>query len=457
MPPRPLPPHRCAAGSLAVLYALITALPVAAQQPAQRLTLDEAITAARRVSPDVRAAEQALSAATARAQQAGAHINPTFTYGREQTSASGQTSSQNIAAIEQRLELGGIRSARLHAARLRTAAAAARLTAVQAQLVFETTRAYAFAAAADRRALLADQAAEAFAQATGISERRLAAGDVSGYAHRRIRLEGARYATMRAEAALARRNAHLALAALVSEGSDSILSLNVELADSLPLAPDRFVETTGSVPNGVDQPSLDSLVRVALRSRADLQALDREAAAATADAQLAARERIPVPALSAGFKNEHSGVANSTANGFVAGVSIPLPLWDRRAGTIAAADAESRRRVAEVDAMRRRVTREVAEAHAAYQALAIQLDALKSQLGPETRSAMHAVQVAYSEGEITLVEWLDAVRTYQEVESSFVTLRAEALIRRAALERAIGAALFGPLTTRNGADAPSQD
>jgi cobalt-zinc-cadmium efflux system outer membrane protein len=428
-----------------------------AQQPTPaRLTLGQAIEAARRVQPDVRAAQEALAAATARERQASAYPNPTFSYGREQTSASGGANSQNIAAIEQRLEVGGVRSSRAAVARLRREAAAARLDAAVKQLDYETTRAYALALAADRRALLAEQANEAFARARVVSDRRLAAGDVSGYAHRRIRLEAARYAGARAEAFLARRSARLALAALITGAADSIASLEAVLADSLPTIPGPLTrgnamrtdaQSTEVVP--------DSLVALALRSRSDLRALDLEADAGRAEARLTARERVPSPALSLGFKNERAVGVPEQANGFTAGVSLPMPLWDRRENAVAAADADSRRRAAEADVVRRRVVREVAEAYDGYRALEVQLAILAPELGDETRVAMRAVQVAYTEGEATVVEWLDAVRAYQEAEASFATLRAEAMIRRAALERALGVPL-AHTTTRSGADASAR-
>jgi cobalt-zinc-cadmium efflux system outer membrane protein len=447
------------ARALAALLAVGLASAAGAQQPTTAgLTLGQAIDAARSAQPDIRAAQEAFVAASARERQARAYPNPTLSYGREQTSTAGETSSQNIAAIEQRLEIGGVRSARADAARLRREAAAARLDAAVKQVEFETTRAYALVLAADRRTILAQQASEAFAQARTVSDRRLAAGDVSGYAHRRIRLEAARYASVRAEAVLARRAARLALVSLVSGTADSIASLDVVLADSLPAvagpplgpaAPTPDVTTAiGAAP--------DSLVRFALRSRSDLRALDLDADVARAEMRLTARERVPAPALSLGFKNERVAGAPEEANGFTAGLSIPLPLWDRRAGAIAATGADARRRVAEADALRRRVVREVSEAYDGYRALAAQLEILAPELGGETRVAMRAVQVAYSEGEATVVEWLDAVRAYQEAESSFATLRAEAMIRRAALERALGAPL-SHTTTRTGADAPAKD
>ena len=451
--------RRHTSAAFPVLWAFALASAGSAQQPASgALTLAQAIEAARRVSPDVRAAREALTAANARERQAAAYPNPTLSYGREQTSAAGETNSQNIAAIEQRLDIGGVRSARADAARLRRESAAARLDAALRQLDFETTRAYANVLAADRRAVLAEQATEAFTQARTVSERRLASGDVSGYAHRRIRLEAARYAGLRAEARLARRAARLTLVSLLSGTADSIASLDVALGDSLS-AVARLTPRSPPVPPNVDTARggpPDSLLQFALRTRRDLRALELEADVARAEARVAARERVPAPAVSLGFKSERAPGLSEQANGFTAGVSIPLPIWDRNAGAIAAADAESRRRLAEADVLRRRVVREVAEAYDGYAALETQLDILAPELGNETGVAMRAVQVAYSEGEATVVEWLDAVRAYQEAESSFATLRAEAMIRRAALERALGAPL-SQMTSHSGADAPAKD
>lgn len=411
---------------------------VAAQAAAPPLTLAEARAAARRASPDVRAAREVVAAARGRERQAGVVPNPTLSYGREQTSVAGQSNAQDILALEQPLELGGLRSARVEAARRRREAAEARLGAAEIEADFEATRAYALAVAADRRGRLADQAATAFRQALGISDRRLVAGDVSGYAARRVRLEAARYAALRAEAMLASRAARLALGALIAPDAGAIRPLDATLWDSLPPA--------------FDPPAADSLHAAALRSRAELRVAELEALAAAADTRLAVRERMPVPVLQAGFKTETTIGSADRLNGFVAGVSLPLPLFDRRQGAVAAAGAEARRREAEAEGVRRRVAREVAEAREGFVAVREQLALLAPQLGPEAERALRAAQLAYAEGELTLVEWLDAVRAYQEAEASYATLRAEALVRQAALERAVGAPLPILPTTDRGTD-----
>lgn len=392
---------------------------------AAALSLEQARQQARRASPELSAAREAVTAAAARERQAGAFLNPTLAYQREQTSGDGQTNSQNIASVDQPIELGGIRRARVDVARLRREVAEARVAAAEAQLDFDVTRAYALAVAADRRATLAQEAASAFASATSVSRTRLVEGDVSGYSHRRIQLEAARYAGLLAEASLTRRTARLALATFLAASVDSLRGADLLLQDSV-------ADVSVAIAD-------DSLLSLAARHRAELRTATLEAEVAAAEGRLTARERMPVPTLSAGLKTEQA--VGGDFNGFVASVSLPLAIWDRRRGAIAAADAEGRRRVAEAESVRRRIAREVADAAAAFRAVDEQLTLLRPLLGSESQTALRAAQVAYTEGEISLVEWLDAVRAYQEAEGTLATLRAESLIRRAALERAVGVPL----------------
>lgn len=418
---------------------LATPARLSGQTPvATRLSLEQAIEAARAVSPELAAVRHAAAAAEARTRQASARPNPVVSYGREQTSASGATNSQDILAVEQRLELGGMRSSRITAARARHDATIARIDAIRTQLDFETTRAYALAVAADRRLRLAEQAASAFARALRVSDQRLAAGDVSGFSHRRIQLEAARYATIRAETQLAYRATVIALATLVSGGPEAISVTTFELSDSLPSAAAWTAADPGPGSAMFTLP-VDSLVRRALQTRGDLRALELDAVAARAEARIVSATRVPSPAISLGFKSERLTGATGAASGFVAGVSMPLALWDRREGAVAAATADIARALADADGLRRRVAREVAEAFDAWRSLEEPLAVLRPHLGDAALHAMRAVQVAYDEGEVTLLEWLDAVRAWQEAESSLIALRAEAMIRRAALARAVGA------------------
>ena len=427
-----------------------TAAPVA--RSSAPLTMREAIDSARRNHPDLRVAREAVAVATAFERQAAAWQNPTFTWSREQVSRTEGTNAEDILRLEQPVPIGGQRSARREAASLRREVAEARLRAAEAQLAFDVTRAYALAVAADRRAALASEAAAAFITARRASEQRLAAGDIAGYAHRRIGLESARYATLRAAAVLDQRAARLALAALVTSTPDSIGSFAAQLAliDTLPTTapgPVPIAVTTGVTRST----AVDSLLAFAFANRSELRAVLLEADAAAAEARLASRSRVPVPAISAGVKREQIPGVAEHGSGLVAGVSLPLPLWDRGGGSVSAAEAEARRRSALAESVRRQTVREVTEAYEAVLATLEQTSLLQTEVGADDpRLALRAAQAAYAEGEISLVEWLDAVRAYHETQANWATLRAEAAIRFGELERAIGRPLSPAVTGTTG-------
>ncbi|MDQ3673386.1 MAG: TolC family protein, partial [Gemmatimonadota bacterium] len=292
----------------------------------------------------------------------------------------------------------------------------------EAQLDLDVTRAFAHAVAARRRAELADQAARAFATAAGVSERRLREGDISGFAARRIRLEAARYAALRAEAVLASSTARLTLATLTA----------------IPLATSTvFREPIAESAIGTILVSADSLEPIALRSRPEIASAELEVDVATVETRSASRERLPSATFTLGGKREEV-VGGDQFNGFVAGLSLPLPLWDRRGGSIGAARSETQRRSSELSGVQRTVIREVTEAAESFQAVQDQLRVLSPALQAEAATVLRSAQVAYAEGELTLLEWLDTVRAYYETETAIANLRAELLIRAATLERAVG-------------------
>ncbi|MHB1224433.1 MAG: TolC family protein, partial [Gemmatimonadaceae bacterium] len=292
------------------------------QQATSPLTLIEAQAAAQRVSPELRAAREAVVAADARARQAGAFPNPTLAYSHERASRAGTTNAQHIAALEQPLDILGQRAARREAAELRAAVARAHLEAAESRLDFDVARAFAHVVATDRRATLASQASAAFGEARRVSRVRLAAGDVSGYADRRLRLEAARYAALAAQTALARDSARLVLAWLVA---DSTMTPAASIATALDT---RQMDTmvASLVADTVGRPPAvavvaDSLRALALTRRAELRVAALERDVAAAEVRLAGRERVPVPVVTAGIKTE-SAAGLDGFRGLVAGLAV---------------------------------------------------------------------------------------------------------------------------------------
>ena len=396
-----------------------------AQGPA--ITIAGARARAQQVSAELDVAREAVAVARGLERQSGAYPNPLISYSRERVGGGAQSASQDIVAAGQALEWPSLRAARREAASARRQAAEARLAEVEGQVAFDAVRLYAASFAAERRARLADTVAAAFATAVAVSDRRLAEGDISGFAARRIRLEAARYAVQRTQASLDQRSAVIALASA--------------LGDATPPAELRVAGWSGNIALAL---STDSLVALALHHRGVLAAGEFDVEAARADARRASSERLPTPALSIGAKSEELP-GGARLNGLVIGAALPLAVWDRRSGLVAASDADVRRASADLASVRLRVTREVRAAAEAFHAAQEQLGAVGAAVQADAAAALRSAQTAYVEGEATLLEWLDTVRAYQETEVAIANLRAEVLLRAAALERAAGAPLFQEL------------
>ena len=393
-----------------------------AQAPERPLTLAEALALARATSPELAAARQTVAAALGRERQADAFPNPVLGYGREQTSNDLTHNSQDVVSLEQTLDIFGQRSARRNAAELHRSAAEARLAAALGRVDYQVIRTYALARAATRRAALAEEAAGSFRRAVNVSRDRLAGGDISGYQHRRLRLEAARYTALELEARVARDSAIRTLRLLT--GTDAG---RLQLVDSLP-------PTALTIP-------VDSLVSRALENRAELRVANLDTQAAEAEMEVTRADRRPLPVVSAGYKTER--VADGERlHGFIVGLSLGLPLWDRKGGAIEFAQGEAGRRAADLAALRRDTRAEVEAAVDAMVALNGELTGLLAELGEEAVRARGAAEAAYNEGEITLIEWLDAVRAYHEAETTYITLWSEYVTRRAELQQATGVLLF---------------
>jgi cobalt-zinc-cadmium efflux system outer membrane protein len=412
---------RLRARSALTLMALVAA-PVAAQQQAPSLALDSAVQLALRAHPRVAAARAAVTAAEARTRQAAARANPTLSWQYERTSRAGAENSQHITTLEQPLAFGQ-RNARRDVAAAEQDAATADLLAAELEITFLATSAYATVLEAERRHAIATRSAAAFAEAARIVDARLAAGDASGYEQRRVQLEAARYAAVREARAVEARRARRALLALIDPAGaerDRALTLSFGIAQGTP-------------------PELgdDSLVARGMAQRPDLRAADARLRAQEAQLSLASWERLPVPTLVGGLKSETAAGLGSL-RGMAAGVSIPLPLFDRRTGARDAAVADVTQAQQQLADRRQVATLEILAAADAVRSAELQLSALRPALGENAERALVAVNAAFAEGDISLDSWLLALRAYDEAEDAFALLRADAIVRRAELARALG-------------------
>jgi cobalt-zinc-cadmium efflux system outer membrane protein len=161
---------------------------------------------------------------------------------------------------------------------------------------------------------------------------------------------------------------------------------------------------------------VEVLWATAQQRRPSLVAIRQQQAAARGGLFLAQRERLPVPALSAGTQLTQNVNGTSMFLGF----SMPLPFTDRNQGAIAKADAQIHAsdlalaaESAEARADLERATTVLAKRRAA-------LTALETQVVQRIPQLRQMSEDAYREGGADILELLDAMRSVKDIQISHV-------------------------------------
>jgi cobalt-zinc-cadmium efflux system outer membrane protein len=242
--------------------------------------------------------------------------------------------------------------------------------------------------------------------------------------------EGSRFDRLRAEQEL--RDSHQ----LVTAADVALTEARAMLAGMLP----RDVLVTrvaaGQTP---EQPAvtLEILLTRASSTRAELRALQQLATRATLESEAARRARLPAPTLFGGVKRADDTSGRET--GGVFGVSVALPLFDAGRREAARWDAERARVEAERTAIAFRIRSEIA---GASEVLAVRQAALTQEPSGAAEELVQIAEVAYREGEVGILELLDAVRTAARARNRAIDLRLDARLAQIALERAVGDTLW---------------
>ena len=413
-----------------LLGALTLLTPSAAAQDAdvRRVTLEEALGLFARNNLELHLARSRAAETVALIREASAYPNPSAAVTHEPLREDGEASSETYFNLSQRVEWPGLRGARMEAAERLADAARADLQANSLRLAYEVAKTYAEAAAAEARAAVLEAVTALFRRADRSSQALLVEGEVSGFRLRRLRVERARYENRLAQAELEALDARQQLALLILPEGDAA---EVAPAEDVQDAPARL--------------TLEAALERARTHRAELRSARAEVASAEAALRLARRERLPEPTVTAGYKRQSDGFS-----GVFLGLSTPLPVFDRNRGAIDARQArfqaaETRRILTE-----RQVERDVRRAHAAYASLAERYELISGELLGEAGALLNAAQVGYDEGEMSLVELLDAAEAYRDARTSTIELQTDLQVTYYDLLRATGGTFpGGTLTTTN--------
>lgn len=380
------------------------------------VTLDEVLAAVEQHNPELVTFTHQNRIAAAEAKTARAYPNPEIEVsgGPWRSRVGGATGTSQELGIAQTIELPSVRRARAATADLGVSAALAQADAARLAVGYQARQAFFELLRRQSEERLTRESVGLLNQILERVRKRVEVG------------ESPRFELVRAESeALAAQN----MAAAAQLRVDEARAVLRRLAGSV--LPPQF-EAQGALPDALDTPPLPTLQPRVLEAHPALRVLatERERARARLDQERALRRPQPTVRIMESRDPEMRQT--------IIGLSLPLPLWNRREGQIEQAEAGIDLASAQLEAQRSQVLRELDSAYARYSISLRQIQTFQAGL---LRSAEHGLEVAeaaYRFGERSFLEVLDAQRTLRSVRADYNQARFDRYAAWMELQRLLG-------------------
>lgn len=390
------------------------------------LSLVELVQLAIKNNPTLMAQRYTVEEAEGRQQQAGSMPNPRLELSNTSNSflSNGGEYSREIG-LSQDIPVGGRLGAQEDVADTGLKLAIANLRQTEATLAGQVAASYYRLLVLKRQITTRDALVAVDQKLLDVTTARMSAGEVSPLDVSTAELETER---LKEQQVLLQNQYDQELAKL-NQLLGQPARTPLVLADTLPA--DNALENLGD------------LQQQAFHERADLQAVRFEGAQAQAEVALARSERWEdwTVGVSSGQSRLDVTGAPPQATEHEIGVklSIPLPLWNRNKGNVAAALSSGRQADANVAALKLQIENEVATAFIQLQRLSEVTARYRDRLLPLSEKSIALAQQGYNQGQVSIVEVVTAERQHSEVEIAYLDSLDQYLQAYAALNQAIGA------------------
>jgi outer membrane protein, heavy metal efflux system len=417
-------------------------VPAATELP-QVLTLDQALQTFRARGLDLLIAEATARGVEGQVGIAGAVPNPVVngawgqvlgSYNPNGPDCAGCSSTywavglSDSAAIED--SLLGKRSLRVDVAR--NALAAARLSRADAErtLAFQVRSAYLQLAQASLGYKFVREVAETNEKTLSLFQARLRSGAINEGDLARIETQKLESDQARDQAALALRQARVALAFLLGVRGE-VADFDV---DTKVLA---FAE-----PASLSGATEESLLRMAFAHRPDLVALGYQRASAEAQVSLSKRQRFPDISLNVNYSQLGTGQSALSPPLITVGLSLPLPLFYQMQGEVRQAQAQYDIQSLQQAKATALVVSDVSSGYASYDASRKLVQRMEAGgLLKSAKTAHDITRLQYEKGAASLTDFLDAQRSYIAANIEYLQDLTSYWVAVFQLEEAVGSEL----------------
>jgi cobalt-zinc-cadmium efflux system outer membrane protein len=262
--------------------------------------------------------------------------------------------------------------------------------------------------------------------------------------------EGSRYDRLRADREMVQLHADLRLA------EAQVAQLRAQVNAFLPTP--LVGRAAGKLEDATAKLDAEAVAAQAMMARAELRVLDRTVAALKLEEQAAYKLRLPEPTLSAGMKRANvgteyvslsydpvnsrfgsGGLRQINDTSFVVGLSVPLPTFNKGQFEVARFTAEQRAAISQRQLVSQRIKAEVAGAVESWQIRRAALEAYRAEQQQAGGELLRIARVAYQEGELGILELLDAIRVERQALLRLVDLEAAVKEARIEIDRVVGA------------------
>ena len=403
---------------LLLVFGLSIAVASYAQTPAPPLTLNGVVSLYIENNLELQAARYRLERTRADQIAAPLRPNPGLTITGDNLRLTGPVIAGGLYEVgttySETIELGGKRAARERVADAAVSVAEARFADAIRQGVAEVKRLYFEAVLARRSIEVATENRETFEQLVRLNLARFQEGAIAEADLIKVRLERIKFDSAVKQAELSLRRAMIRLAENLED--PEVTKQNVVLEMDLPLI----------------DPDLESLHQLALRTRPDVQAAEREIDASKERLALEQARSHPDLTPFVGYKRL------AQDNTLTVGISMPLKIRDRNQAGIARAQADQKAAAALLDVARSHTIAEVDAAFEAFRTANDQVQTFRNELLNQADESRSIALAAYEEGATPLLSVLEAQRTRAEVLQQYFKTLFDYQLSLSELELAVG-------------------